>query len=85
MFRFLVPLLCLIGLVFSQPQPLDITQFAGKTALFISAHPDDIEGLVGGKRKKKIIKSLHVGTIKLLTEQKTDVYYVIVTNGFEIE
>jgi len=36
--------------------------------MLISAHPDDIEGCVGG-------------LVSMLTQQDIDVYYVILTNG----
>jgi len=48
------------------PNPLNLTLF--KTAMFIAAHPDDIEACVGG-------------IVWQLTQQNTQVIYVIVTNG----
>jgi len=48
------------------PQVLDISNW--KTVLIVSAHPDDIEGCIGG-------------TVSMLTDQGTNVYYLIITNG----
>eukprot|EP01089_Gocevia_fonbrunei_P013947 TRINITY_DN3704_c0_g1_i2.p1 TRINITY_DN3704_c0_g1~~TRINITY_DN3704_c0_g1_i2.p1 ORF type:complete len:277 (+),score=61.02 TRINITY_DN3704_c0_g1_i2:758-1588(+) len=50
----------------SAAKPLDISNW--KRVLFISAHPDDIEGTVGG-------------TVYNLIKQKSEVFYVILTNG----
>src|SRR4051812_17207868 len=49
-------------------QMLDLSAWANLTVGFITAHPDDIEGCAGG-------------TVALLRDQGTTVYYIIVTNG----
>jgi hypothetical protein len=46
-------LLCVLVAVFSQPQPLNISQWAGKKALFIFAHPDDITQKMKMKKNEK--------------------------------
>jgi len=52
----------------SPTPPLDTSQFQSKTVAFVSAHPDDIEASAGG-------------LIYRLTQQGTNVHYIIFTNG----
>jgi len=47
---------------------LNLKQFQNQKVLFIAAHPDDVEGSVGG-------------TVALLTQAGVQVYYLIITNG----
>jgi len=54
---------CVLG-----AQPLNYTNWAQKKVMFLVAHPDDIEGLVGG-------------TAAFLYKQGTTMIYVIATNG----
>eukprot|EP01114_Cavostelium_apophysatum_P004150 TRINITY_DN1431_c0_g1_i1.p1 TRINITY_DN1431_c0_g1~~TRINITY_DN1431_c0_g1_i1.p1 ORF type:complete len:269 (-),score=32.56 TRINITY_DN1431_c0_g1_i1:298-1104(-) len=61
-------LLVLVASVSGVPKELNLGELAGKKILFISAHPDDIEASAGG-------------TVALLTEQGSEVFYMIVTNG----
>jgi len=60
----------LFSLVFASTaiEVLPYTQWATKSVMFITAHPDDIECFAGG-------------LVSSLRQQGTTVYYVIVTNG----
>eukprot|EP01113_Clastostelium_recurvatum_P026220 TRINITY_DN3147_c0_g1_i1.p1 TRINITY_DN3147_c0_g1~~TRINITY_DN3147_c0_g1_i1.p1 ORF type:complete len:270 (+),score=44.91 TRINITY_DN3147_c0_g1_i1:172-981(+) len=71
MMHMFVGFLCFLSLAVGAlcaPQPLNIAQWANQKALFIFAHPDDIEGTCGG-------------TVALMAKFNVEVYYLIVTNG----
>ena len=56
------------GLSLQAAVPLNLTAWADKRVLFVTAHPDDIEGFAGG-------------LVTSLTAQGTNVSYLIATNG----
>lgn len=53
------------------PQKLDVDSFNGKRVMFITAHPDDVEGFAGGL----------AATLGLQANRSVEVAYVIVTTG----
>lgn len=59
----------LLQCAYGIPQPLNISSWVNKKVMFLAAHPDDIEGIVGG-------------TAALLSKQNTAMFYVIATNGY---
>ncbi len=55
------------------PLPLDIASMQGKRVLFITAHPDDVEGFAGGLAAT--LGNMSTGP------NATEVAYLIVTSG----
>jgi hypothetical protein len=52
-------------------EPLKLSTFANKRVLFISAHPDDIEGYAGGT----------VAALKRMNLPNLEIKYLILTSG----
>jgi len=63
-----IPMIVLARVTDSPTPVLPYADWQGQTVMMIGAHPDDIEGCIGG-------------TVALLTQSNINIVYVIVTNG----